>query len=760
MASLTTDLAAVLGTVRRPGDFAASGTTELSAPQFAVEGVGPLALPLLPVQAAALIAVAERAPYGRGPETLRDTAVRRTWQIGAERVRIGGRHWQRMLDGIVARSAEGLGVADPVSAELYKLLLYGEGDFFVSHRDTEKAPGMFATLVIALPSLSAGGALVVRHKDRAVQFDLRCEDPAEVAFAAFYADCPHEVMPVTAGHRLVLIYNLMRREPGPVPEPPDHDRQIARLVALLDGWGAAKERPEDDTPEKIIYPLEHAYTQAELGFATLKGADAAVAAVAAAAARQAGCELHLALVSIEEIGIAEYSGGYGGRWSEADEDAFEAIEVTQRSEILTEWRRPDGTPSPLGESPIEADEVSPPEALEDMEPDEEHFREATGNEGASFERTYRRAALVLWPQARLLAVLNQAGLSTTLPYLEDLTERWAAAGADRQSPLWLQAHDLAGHMLATWPRWGWYPGQGKEMSDIARMLGLLTRLADRERIDAFLENSAAGDACTRDDAAAVVAAAGLLAPERAAALIAGIIKGTARRSLDACGALLARAAAARSPDSRSGLRGAAGVLLDALPGDPAGAVPGDAWAVRSPAVSPGFVADLLTALGMIDEALAGRATEHLLAWPVTYDPDGVLVPAAVQLVGSAATRDLPAAERLRAACVAHLRTRIAEPLEPPQDWRRASALACSCPQCRELGNFLADPTRETWVFKAAEPQRSHVEATIRRAGSDLDVATDRRGRPYSLVATKNQASYDRRVMQRRQDLADVTRLDG
>ena len=46
-----------------------------------------------------------------------------------------------------------------------------------------------------------------------------------------------------------------------------------------------------------------------------------------------------------------------------------------------------------------------------MTPDEQHFHEATGNEGASFERTYRRAGLVLWPRARRLAVLNHAGLA-------------------------------------------------------------------------------------------------------------------------------------------------------------------------------------------------------------------------------------------------------------------------------------------------------------------------------------------------------------
>ena len=39
-----------------------------------------------------------------------------------------------------------------VNAELYKLLLYKEGDHFAPHRDTEKAPGMFATMTVLLPS--------------------------------------------------------------------------------------------------------------------------------------------------------------------------------------------------------------------------------------------------------------------------------------------------------------------------------------------------------------------------------------------------------------------------------------------------------------------------------------------------------------------------------------------------------------------------------------------------------------------------------
>ena len=389
------------------------------APRLEVEGVGPVALPLLPVQAEQLVATAEPAPYGRGGETVLDTDVRRTWQIGAENVRIGGKHWPQTLEKILAR-VDGLGVAEPIAAELYKLLIYDQGSFFVSHRDTEKSPGMFATLVIVLPSISAGGELVIRHKGREVRLDLRCEEPSDLAYAAFYADCVHEVLPVTAGFRLTLVYNLVRRGKGPAPQPPSYDREHAKAAALLKAWVAGKRSPDDDAPEKIVYPLEHAYTSAELGFAALKGADAAVAGVLAAAAPQADCDLHLALASIEETGAAEYTGYYGsarGRWSEP-EDEFEAGEVFDRHESLSEWRRRDGAPSSLGALPIEDGELSPPDAFGNIEPDEQHFHEATGNEGASFDRTYHRAALVLWPRERFSAVLNQAGLPVTLAVLE------------------------------------------------------------------------------------------------------------------------------------------------------------------------------------------------------------------------------------------------------------------------------------------------------------------------------------------------------
>jgi predicted 2-oxoglutarate/Fe(II)-dependent dioxygenase YbiX len=759
MSSITTDLAEILSTVKRPGSFYAAGTTEIFAPNLEVEGVGPIAFPLLPVQVEQLIAVAEQAPYGRGEETLVDPDVRRTWQINADQIRIQGRRWSQTLESIVDRAAEGLGVTDSVNAELYKLLVYEEGCFFVDHRDTEKAPGMFATLVIVLPSIFTGGELLVRHCDREARLDLCCSDPSEVSFAAFYADCVHEILPITSGCRLTLVYNLLRSGKGKLPEPPSYEGEQTRVVNLLKQWVAGKKIPDDDTPEKLIYPLEHAYTPAALEFDALKGADAAVADVLVSAAKAAECDLHLALVSISESGAAENNGYYGSRrrwdsWDEDDDD-YEVGEVFDRSATLSEWRRPDGTLTEMGESPFQEKELCPPDAFDGLEPDELHFQEATGNAGASFDRTYQRAGLVLWPSARRLAVLNQAGLSVTLPYLSELTQYWVEDGEDPESSLWQEAHELAGHMVRTWPQDRWL---NPALSQTAQMLTLLNQLWDVTSIDRFLSDLSATGVYGKGDNEALIQAAYLLSPERTAELIERIIAGNAVKSLSGCCDLLDRAMElAQDLDCTTDLIPAANALVDALPGDPnQGEVA--SW-YRRTLVEPDCVVNLLSALRHLDTSLGDRAVSHMLAWPLTYELDTVLVPAVLTLNKRIEIQEKTAFQRLRAACLGHLRARIAESLAPPQDWTRNGTLRCKCNHCSELSLFLVAPDRQVWVFKAVEALRGHVENSIRQSNCDLELKTDRNGRPYRLICTKNQASYERRAQQRKQDLKHVAQME-
>lgn len=762
MPALTTALAEILGTVQRPGDFYTAGTAEAFAPGLEVQGVGVIALPLVSHQAAELIAMAQRAPFGRGEETLVDTEVRRVWQIAPDKVHIHGSNWARSLQGVVARTAEGLGVGGTVEADFYKLLVYDQGSFFVSHRDTEKAPGMFATLVVVLPSIYTGGELVVRHRDRAVTLEMRAPDPSEVAYAAFYADCPHEVLPVTSGCRLTLVYNLLRREAGHVPQPPSYTAEQESVTDLLGQWAEATGAADDPSPRKVIYPLEHAYTPAELSFAALKGADAAVAAVLATAAPQADCALHLALVALEESGTAEHAGGYAprGRWaSDEDDDDYEIDEVYDRVTTLSEWRLPDGSQPDLGTLPFQDDELCPPDVFKDVEPDELEFNEATGNEGASFARTYSRAALVLWPRAGWLAVLNQAGQQVTLPYLAELAARWTESDQDTQSPLWRQAHELSGYMLRAWQGPQGYDMPDEQHSEAARMLRVLTRLQDTARIADFLSDVSARGVYGRGDNDAALAAARLLPPHQAADLIAQIVTANALQTLGACADLLVRASAA-APDGPGAwdLLPAATALVSALPGDPARKPSASVW-WRATAPDAAIVVDTLTALGRIVPALADTAADYMLAWPTTYDADAVLVPALLRLHEQSTTRDLHAVYRLRDVCLQGLRARIALPLEPPRDWTRASTLTCHCPLCSELSAFLADPNRQTWTIKTAEANRNHLQASITSNRCDLDVTTDRHGRPYALVCTKNQASYDRRATQRVADLDHVARLD-
>jgi hypothetical protein len=116
---------------------------------------------------------------------------------------------------------------------------------------------------------------------------------------------------------------------------------------------------------------------------------------------------------------------------------------------------------------------------------------------------------------------------------------------------------------------------------------------------------------------------------------------------------------------------------------------------------PGFIVDLLTALGQIDEAQAGRAVDHILAWPKTYRLDAALVPAVRRSNGI--SDGSAAVQRLRSDCLGHPRARIAQPLEAPKDWRRTNAITCSCRHCAELGRFLPDPERRTWSSRPPNP---------------------------------------------------------
>jgi hypothetical protein len=50
-------------------------------------------------------------------------------------------------------------------------------------------------------------------------------------------------------------------------------------------------------------------------------------------------------------------------------------------------------------------------------------------------------------------------------------------------------------------------------------------------------------------------------------------------------------------------------------------------------------------------------------------------------------------------------------------------MRCACDHCRAIGRYLASPSNESWVLKAAEQVRRHVEEEI-KARAHLDLEKD------------------------------------
>ena len=296
------ELRQALSKIDRPGTFCARGSVPAVLPGLEVDGLGPVGLPLTATQAKELKKKAELAPYGKGEKTLVDTSVRRVWRLKPDQFSLTNPDWEGFLKATVKQVQEELGLErQKLTSHLHELLLYEPGSFFLPHRDGEKLDRMVATLVVVLPSSYEGGELIVRHEGQEETIDFsRVENSAfQTHYAAFYADCEHEVRPLRKGNRLCLVYNLtLAKSRKPLSAPRDSEH-IERIRPLLHKWSKA------DSAEKLVIILDHEYTKDGLAWDRLKGLDRVRARVLAEAARQENCRAYLALLTFWESGSAE-----------------------------------------------------------------------------------------------------------------------------------------------------------------------------------------------------------------------------------------------------------------------------------------------------------------------------------------------------------------------------------------------------------------------------------------------------------------------
>lgn len=740
------------------------------------------ALPLEEGTVKKMIAYASVAPYGLGTETLVDTEVRRSWQIDAEQFSFRNPRWARFLEDIVAEVCGGLGVAHEVRAEPYKLLIYEAGGFFKGHRDTEKQKGMFATLVINLPCPHEGGQLRVQHDGETETTEFGGKDSAFlIRFAAFYADCVHEVLPVESGYRVNLVYNLCLSSRQKTPKAPSYDEPVRALAAVL------KPLLQEGVVEKIVLPLKHQYTEAGLSPQELKGQDLVRFVCLSRLAQAHGMQAFLALLTFHQVGFPSYDSFEAPRrrWRGYDEsDGFgsdtEFEEVHDEDGELEHWWTPTGESLPLGSLPFSREEFVSSQPLEEFEY-EQSIEGPTGNEGVSMERWYRIAAVVLWETKKHFHILADNGQQTSIIGLR----HWMASVKDPSKDV--SCREFAEDILA---RWRFYPSYYKpSVDETGEMLSLLRELNHLPLVRRFLV-----EILPRQQSGEEGRRLREICEHWGWESFAKEIKDHVLGSATGQGAVrfgritriledLCTGAAIGSEQQRVG-RGFAATFFETL----------RAWDNETEKQMPkideadkpyhrGFWREhperselrekkieaevalrrsvflpfcrVLVALEMRD--LLNEWVAHAFQYEDWYDLRDILLPAArsMVLLQESSTCCKEPIQGLLQRVIERLEQRTLRPIPEPEDWSQSVKLGCKCEDCRDLQVFLKHPTEQTHRFAIAEKRREHLAQTIKAHRLDIEHTTERKGSPYKLVCTKTRTSYEQACRVFEEDVADL-----
>ncbi len=763
-----------LGEVDRPGDVCTSGDRPLVMPGLEVERLGAVGLPLTGAQAQKLIKLCRQAPYGKGTETVVDTDVRRVWELDPAQFKLTNPKWDDFVASIVDDVKQALGLSGrKLAAHLYKLLVYEEGSFFLPHRDGEKLDRMVATLVIGLPAVHEGGELIVSHEGHSHEIVFGgAASGHELSYAAFYADCQHEIRPVRSGYRLCLTYNVTlatsRGKQGIAA--PAYGANATAIGELLSDWS------NNPDAEKLAVTLEHRYTQDGLTIDALKGVDRARAEVLFEAAERAGCIAHLALVTLWQSGSAEggydeYSYRYGrGRnyhWSddEDDEDYVETASQHEMGEVydwsLTadHWSDREGKKVLLGEIHLDDDEIVAHEPLTESEPNREDFEGYTGNAGMTLERWYHRAAVVIWPRTRHFHVLCGAGTDAAVGGLAAMVGRLKRASKARREVMQQECRSFAAAIIDAWtPGHRGYAWDKKNV-DRNAFPAALCELNDPALVQRFLSEALPGDATVQLDKSF-----GKFCKQhgwkRFAKQLAAVIEASSAATIGRNAEILRTLCTLRDKNSErievcAQLCEQAARAVESFDNNPAERD----WRVRE-VDRAGLLGSLVAAMLAVGaEQSLGRLIDHV--WSCgKYDLTAAQLAAMFRLekqLGKLA-KSSAAISKWLSACRAELERRTHSAPQKPTDYRRAAELSCNCGDCRALARFLADPDQPQARFPLAKQRRQHLHQIIDGHRCDCTHVTERRGSPYVLVCTKTTASYEAACQVHERDLKNLARV--
>lgn len=419
----------LLKTIEGNGSFETSGIKKITTPGLNIKGIGEISIPISPAQINEIIKISKKAPFGKGSRTVTDSTVRSAWELDAALLSFQNEDWKDFMDEIVENVKTGLGLEkNEIRISLYKLLIYEKGDFFLSHKDSEKEPGMFGTLIVGLPSNHTGGELQIRFdgKEKINSFS----EPSsnyKIPFIAFFADCEHEIKPITSGYRVSLVFNLIQSNSTQQISLSEMGNQIGQMSTLL---LSLLHDPSDlnalDVCTPIAILLEHQYTPANFSFNSLKHHDKPRAELILEAANKAGYYAELGLVTHYKMGELEDDGydGYDDRYGNEDNDSDDATmgEVFEEYTTIEHWSN--GLLPSLGTLHIDTEDLIADFEIGDDNPIEKDEERYTGNAGMTVEYWYHYGAVILWPKSEHLELLDDAEVSVRLNWLEYYYQNW------------------------------------------------------------------------------------------------------------------------------------------------------------------------------------------------------------------------------------------------------------------------------------------------------------------------------------------------
>lgn len=753
------DIVVALEKIEEKGSFCGKRTMPTDHLHLEVKDFGLLKFPLSTTKVKALIKFAKPAKFGWRDQTLQDKNVRDAWEISKSKIKIES-GWNKELSSVLDLLKNDLGLSETakLKANLHNLLIYEPGQFFEYHQDSEKLDGMVASLVVVLPSKHSGGSLIIDHHGVKKQFKTSQFPLDKLSLIAFYADCHHEVKAIIEGYRVALTYNLVLEQNSIKPRlSKASDTQSDGF--LIPGLRAyfAKENNSNETsyrdnecPQKLVYLLDHSYTQKGLSWDHLKNADSLRAAALKKAAEELGLEAYLVLADVQETWDCEedydnYRYSRRRRYYEeedeedeeehnADNNDVQVNDLIDSNTTIKHWLDIKNKKLNYKECYVSDNQICWTKATDEFEPFESHHEGYMGNYGNTMDRWYHRAAIVLWKKEYHYPVLFKMDANSVIDELIKLTSKKS------------QETNVHSIIKALLPYWSSYMQRENELPLIRTVIKLAIYVNDQQLAHDMIKNFNIN----------------ALNPETTTLLLdllnyygvtwcLTILKEWAKsknygRSLKCVN--ISRIVTNLSEKKNKNKELTDWVLLyqfERIKEHHTFSKKHDSRVQLINGVNDRIneLMDLISACIVVDNHVINATTIHYIIDNMELYPVLDLINVLHSLNKDLQGNNLGKWEynKLRDYIVGHLHVEHETGLRKPDDWSIKGNLSCACEDCIVLKRFLQSSTEKEKIWPLAEARRSHIHQKIDGLGIPVTHQTERKGSPYRLILTKTDKLY-------------------